>query len=573
MHIDKILKIENYRNLSNIEVKFNANMNFIVGENNIGKTNLIELINSLINIGKFCEDDFLDIKEPIKVVFQIKYSEDEIGFFEDIFDVDNKNTITIEAIQENSDSRIEYFHFNSRTTIHYRNIKMLNFVYYSSLRSPVKELSFSRSIGTGRVLNYIMKKSLENKNIEEMDLLNKSDIEVVINDVNDKFKKINGFSSENIGAYLSDDKENIIDRLLEIGDDSGRNISKLGDGLQYSFNIFLNILELLVYLKTTKKEEDYESIFINDESGKRYLPIILGLDEPEIHQHPYRQRALIKNINKIINNENEEFLDIVKELFDVDGFIGQVFIVTHSPNILLDDYKQVIRIYEKEDNTCIISGENLNFDPEIHKHLIRSFIYFKEAMFSKSVIMVEGDTEFGAVPVFAKKLGYDLDYSGIGVIKLDGADGVLRYLNLFNSFGISAIAILDKDKMDSYNGNISIKFTEYEDFEEEIFHNYTFKNYLEYLVCIDKYTFLISYLKDIIKDFNVKEFIGNPTEIKISDDDGLDIMEKITESEIKELRKVKNAINGSILAEYVDKIPTSFENIIKYLFGDYTYDE
>jgi len=57
---------------------------------------------------------------------------------------------------------------------------------------------------------------------------------------------------------------------------------------------------------------------------------------------------------------------------------------------------------------------------------MRSFIYVKEAMFSKKVILVEGDTEYGALPEFIRKLGFDSDYQGIGIIKLDGADSIIR---------------------------------------------------------------------------------------------------------------------------------------------------
>ncbi|MDQ4681116.1 hypothetical protein, partial [Stenotrophomonas maltophilia group sp. RNC7] len=113
---------------------------------------------------------------------------------------------------------------------------------------------------------------------------------------------------EGIEAYLSDDKENVINRLLEIGDSFGRPLSKLGDGVQYSFNVFLNILELLVHLKTTKKDEEFNNMLIEDEEGDKYLPVLLALDEIEIHQHPYRQRTIIKEIRKIMRNENDEFV-------------------------------------------------------------------------------------------------------------------------------------------------------------------------------------------------------------------------------------------------------------------------
>lgn len=562
MFIKKIISINNYRNLSDIVFGFDSEVNFIVGENNIGKTNLIEMLNRLISVGKFNEEDFYNIKEPIKIVFQIEYSEDELGFFENKFDIDNEYSITVTAYQENEDARIDYCHTESQTNINPRTIKMLNFLYYSSLRSPNKELNFIKNVGTGKVLNYIMKKSLEAKNLEDLDLVNKDVIDEVILEVNEKFSKLNGLSVEKIEAYLSNDKENIINRLLEIGDTNGRSLSSLGDGLQYSFNIFLNILELLVHLKMTKKEEDFENLLIKDGEGNKYLPLIIGLDEPEIHQHPYRQRALIKSIKEIIDNENEDFLEILNELFGIDGFIGQVFVVTHSPSILLDDYKQIVRLSKREGTVDATSGSLLGFEPDTHKHLKRSFMYFKEAMFSRTVILVEGDTEFGAVPVFAEKLDVDLDKQGVGLVKLDGADAVLKYLQLFEAFNIDAVAILDKDKEATYTGNPNIYFTEGIDFEEEIFDMFSFKQYLKYLKSIKKHTFLNRFLRARIDGFSPREFSIKPLSYAIPEEVGEEIMSEIRDTEIIELRDVKNAINGALLAKCVDDVPKSFKCVI-----------
>lgn len=562
MFIKKIVSINNYRNLTDIAFEFDKEINFIVGENNIGKTNLIKMLNSLINIGRFNEDDFDNITEPIKVIFQIEYDEDELGFFENTFDIEDEFSITITAYQENVDTRIEYWHSESETYINPKTIKMLNYLYYSSLRSPNRELNFIKNMGTGKVLNYIMKRILESKDLTDIDLINKDDIDEIIDEVNNKFTKLNALSGEKINTFLSDDKQNIINRLLEIGGTNGRSLSCLGDGLQYSFNIFLNILELLVHLKTSKKEEDYENVLFKDEEGQKYLPIIVALDEPEIHQHPYRQRALIKSIYRIINNENQDFLEIIKELFDIDGFIGQVFVVTHSPSILLDDYKQIVRLFYKGDAVDATSGISLDFDIGTHKHLKRSFMYFKEAMFSKKIILVEGDTEFGAIPVFAEKLDCDLDKQGIGIVKLDGADSVLKYLQLFEAFDIDAIVILDKDKEVIYADNPNIYFTDKIDFEEEMFDTFSYRQYLKYLESINKHSFLIKYLKDRIHKFNTKKFSEKPLSYSIPEEVEEEIMVVIRDKEIEKLRNIKNVINGALLAKYVDSVPKPFKDII-----------
>ena len=46
MYISKIKEIVNYRNLSGKSIEFNDKLNFLIGENNIGKTNVCLLYTS-----------------------------------------------------------------------------------------------------------------------------------------------------------------------------------------------------------------------------------------------------------------------------------------------------------------------------------------------------------------------------------------------------------------------------------------------------------------------------------------------------------------------------------------------
>lgn len=103
-----------------------------------------------------------------------------------------------------------------------------------------------------------MKKSLESKDIEQMDLLKQDDVNQVLMEVNSKFEKLNGLSNEKIEAFLSNDKERIINHLIEIGMVMG----ETSQDLEMVYNIHLTsfeYFELLVHLKTTKKEDHFES--------------------------------------------------------------------------------------------------------------------------------------------------------------------------------------------------------------------------------------------------------------------------------------------------------------------------
>lgn len=571
MYISEIVEINNYRNLTGKTITFNDTLNFLIGENNIGKTNILELINICLAIGKFVETDFNDITLPIKIKFKVKYSNEEIGYFEDNFDVDDSNSITLVAVQDSVDERINYYHDTpNQTKISMATIRTMNILYYYAQRMPSKEVDFRKTSGSGKVLNYLIQHSLEQSEIQEKDILKKTKLKNIVKNVNRQIKKINTITGDSVSAYVDTEVDKLVCRLLGLGDESGRELSSLGEGVQYAFNILLQIIEIIYNVKTTRKPEDFEERLINRD-GKKLFPLFLVLDEPEVHQHPYRQRSLIRKIKALIENNNQEFLNLLKDLFDIDGLTGQIFIATHSPNILLDNYRQFIRLYKSTGTNSqlkIVSGMNVVIDDKLYKHMLHNFIYLKEAMFSKCIIFVEGDTENGAIPVFAKRMGLDMDERGIGVIKLDGADSVKRCMALYKSFGIKSIAIIDKDKKESYGSGPDIYFTKANDYEEDVYDNFKLTDYLKSCKELSGVEPYIPILRREGLNFNPGQFVENPANIEIDDTLQMKIMLENKDRELQKLKQSKNAAKGAILAGYVTVIPPAFQKIINKLIKE-----
>lgn len=571
MYISEIVEINNYRNLTGKTITFNDTLNFLIGENNIGKTNILELINICLAIGKFAETDFMDITLPIKIKFKVKYSNEEIGYFEDNFDVDDSNSITLVAVQDSVDERINYYHDTpNQTKIGMATIRTMNILYYYAQRMPSKEVDFRKTSGSGKVLNYLIQHSLEQSEIQEKDILKKTKLKNIVKNVNIQIKKINTITGDSVSAYVETEVDKLVCRLLGLGDENGRELSSLGEGVQYAFNILLQIIEIIYNVKATRKPEDFEERLINRD-GKKLFPLFLVLDEPEVHQHPYRQRSLIRKIKALIENNNQEFLNLLKDLFDIDGLTGQIFIATHSPNILLDNYRQFIRLYKStgtDSQLKIVLGMNVVIDDKLYKHMLHNFIYLKEAMFSKCIIFVEGDTENGAIPVFAERMGLDMDERGIGVIKLDGADSVKRCMALYKSFGIKSIALIDKDKKESYSSEPDIYFTKANDYEEDVYDNFKLTDYLKSCKELSGVEPYIPILRREGLNFNPGQFVENPANIEIDDTLQMKIMVENKDRELQKLKQSKNAAKGAVLAGYVTVIPPAFEKIINKLIKE-----
>ncbi len=72
MRIDSIA-VRNYRNIDGISAVFNPECNYIIGENNLGKSNFLSLLATVCGGKGFDEHDFLDSEKPIEVELDTQF--------------------------------------------------------------------------------------------------------------------------------------------------------------------------------------------------------------------------------------------------------------------------------------------------------------------------------------------------------------------------------------------------------------------------------------------------------------------------------------------------------------------
>lgn len=425
------VKIYNYRNLDNLSFTFNDELNFIIGENNLGKSNFIDLLQGLFDLTRFSEDDFFDLNIPIRVEMELKLSAKERPIF-----ATRDKILFIKAIQKNADANIVYFNAKTNTEISVEAIRCVNFFRDGAIAGQGLDFRFLKLEHFGRIYKYYKSRygSFENLELSKKFLLA---IELLI--------------LEKISIVNKTRKEKIKDAF-----DKKARVNKRKTEKPFSF------------------------------------PIMLAFDELEMHLHPYIQRSIVRALSKIINNENSFFCEILKKEFGIKNFSGQIFIVTHSPNILLNDYKQFIRFYKNTGQSAVVCGENINVQND--KHLFKNFIYFKEAFFAKFVIVVEGDSEFVAIPEFAEKIlgGNNFDTFGVSIIKADGKTSVSLVMKILQAFKINNLGVVDRDDDDysiiqsRLNRRPHLYTTYFRDFEEELLEKLGFENYH----LLDKFLFL-----------------------------------------------------------------------------------
>jgi putative ATP-dependent endonuclease of OLD family len=463
----KQLKINNYRNLHQQKVSFADQCNFIVGENNLGKSNLLNLLQIIFTNRAFKPEDFTDTTKPIEIELQLKLEEIEVGHFEDLFDTTDYHLINIRCQQISSDDNLEFYHSETNTFIQPPVIRTINFISYDSLRNPISEINFDKGKGVGKFLTNLVGSYLKEKSLTDKDFISEEKLNDLLANINTRISKVRAFNEFKIKATPETNLENLLPKIIALKDEKGDPLTKSGYGVQFLILITLSILERIQSIKAQRQER---GIFEDETTHKKFISLVIGLDEPEIHLHPYMQRSLVKYLNGIISNSNSDFQQLVKELFQIDGFCGQILIASHSPNILLNDYRQVIRLYPKGGKTTIISGTEVQLEEKLAKRLHMHFPHIKEAFFSRCVLFVEGDSEESGFSEFAKKMDIDLDELGISVIQSRGGEiaAIKTLVELARKFDIPAVGIGDKDANDPATISQPIFVTNLRDYEEEL---------------------------------------------------------------------------------------------------------
>lgn len=461
------VRVSNYRNIDGITVNFNPECNYIIGENNLGKSNFLTLLGTVCNGRGFDDKDFFDPDKPIEVELELKLLQNEQGYFGDDFSPDDASLLKIRYRQTIREAYPTIVSADSNESIQPKLLRKINFLKYETTSVPSKELRLDTQKGAGLIFNSIIGRFIANGE-EPPAFLNSEQVGNLTEFINEHLVKIRSFKEYSIKATVSSNLTEMLASLFYLSDGE-RKIEATGSGVQYmamaSMNILCQIMELY-----KSKSNPFEEQLYTDDSGKKLLPLVLSIDEPEVHLHPYLQRSLIGYYKKILHNEDTDFADLLKLCFGIDGIDGQLIIVTHSTDALVGDFRNLIRFYKNGDKTAVVSGSDstLGFTTAIQKHMIMRFPEIKEAFYAHCAVLIEGETEYGCINAFADKLGVPLNDYGICVINARGEESIKPLRQLLDKFKIPSIAIYDGDVRAGHATDPDKFFTQELCFEIEI---------------------------------------------------------------------------------------------------------
>ena len=464
----KWMHIENYRNLADVTLSFHNDINYFVGENAVGKSNFLDLLEIVMECHGFNENDFTDVHKPIRIDFELSLGELN---YKSMF-TPNEGPIYRLRLEQVVQEVYPRLYSMTDKGIEPMALSMIRHALYMCHRDTSEQELFtipsSVYVELGKLLeDYV------------------SRLEVVTDDLQRKIVSLR----KDLDPYCMLNIQHLIEVLST---SSAMEHKYSADNVRLIMAVALKILAQ-IYMKINSATTNLESLLVYDEKGRKYLPIFISVDEPELHLSPYLQRAVLNYYRQIATNENEEFLALLRDIFNIDGLLGQLFVVTHSTDALVDDYRHIIRLYRDENNmVCTACGVTFNFPKEVEKHLIMHFPEAKQALYARCIILVEGETEYGSFAGFGKKLGVDFDYFGICLINARGESSISKLQKLFNRFAIPTVALYDRDVEGKYaKAHSNIFYTDEICFEMD---------FVTHLLSLRKRSIIDAIIKDIIDD-------------------------------------------------------------------------
>jgi len=222
-------------------------------------------------------------------------------------------------------------------------------------------------------------------------------------------------------------------------------VDRTSHGLQRVF-----IMSLLQHLSTIN-ETNAGSTSVSD-----FPTLVLIIEEPELYQHPNRQR----HISEIC---------IALSECKVSGVSSKIQVVysTHSPHFVGLDRINQIRLLRKQNNTDglpkitkISSTTIAQLTTELSKyhggkfteanivprlHMIRT-PWINEGFFSKCVVLVEGDSDRASILGTSNALKINLESAGVSVIPCFGKGNLDKVAIIFKQLEIPIYVIWDNDR-------------------------------------------------------------------------------------------------------------------------------
>ena len=441
------LKLKNFRKYENLEVPFKEGLNVLIGENDSGKTTIIDAIRILLGTQSheyyyIDEKDFNNPNEEMEIECTFSFKDNSYSkvakFLEWITFNDKKKPeliVRLKAIKKELKIKRTITAGEIDLDTRFDLLDELRVTYLKPLRDANNELIAGRSSRLSQILKsheLFYKKENEHPFIEFAKEFNE-DINKYFSD--DEGKLILSNINKHLGEFLGKEKKEDYETDINITEDKldtilnslNLNLSKNKLGLGTLNQLYIS-LELLLF-----------------EIDKNTLNLCL-IEELEAHLHPQAQLRTIKHLQ---NNFEKN---------------SQIILTTHSVN-LASSLKLENLILCKNKNIYPLGKDYTQLEEENYIFL-EMFLDATKAnlFFAKGVIFVEGSAENLLVPAIAEIIERPLDKYGVSIVNVSST-AFNSYSKIFlrknedEIIDVPIAIITDLDIKDNFETKV-IKLTE-----------------------------------------------------------------------------------------------------------------
>jgi len=420
------LKIENFRKYKYLSVNFTTGLNLIVGENDSGKTAVIDAIKYILHTQSFeyirpnYEDFYLEnsksenersVKFKIECIFK-DFKDYEAKSFLEWLGIDDDGKYYLKIWLEGTRKGSKVFYDlragadNEGSQISGEARDYLRTTYLKPLRDAEAELTPKRGSRLSQILdNHEEFEDKENHRLKRiMKLTNKA--------IENYFTKYDGKNLlEDVNSYLASFslKKNSLNSKFQVSENSLKSVLEKLSLKLFNHEISENNIQGLGSQNLLYISAELLLLKKLEYSGLKLALI----EEIEAHLHPQTQIRLIEAIQEI------------GEVNDI-----QFILTSHSPNLASKvKLKNLIlckngQVYPMGSNfTKLGKGDYLFLERFLDSTKANLF-------FANGIILVEGDAENILIPTLAKLMNKDLSKYGVSIVNV-GSTAFLRYANIF----------------------------------------------------------------------------------------------------------------------------------------------
>lgn len=400
-----------------LEIEFKKGINVLVGENDSGKTAIVDAIKLVLktHAGEWIhveEDDFFNDSKELKIELIIKgFKDDEAAHFIEWLGWDSNGNALLRLVygarrEGGSIIPVELSagEGTDTTSLSYEAKEFLKITYLKPLRDAANEMSAKKNSRVSQILqNHELMISPDDQTHELVKIF-----ETANGKVDDWFSLPDNKTKlhDVIDGYLKEFTDKTVTSSFEIAPAKLKSIlEKISIVIKDNKNLglgTLNRLYMAVELLHLQKQ------------GWTGLKLCL-IEELEAHLHPQAQMKVIEALQKETGM--------------------QFILTTHSPNLTsklnISDSDEAVISLCKNGKVYPLWSEKTILEKKDYAYLKHFLDVTKSNMFfAKGVILVEGWAEEILLPVIARKMGKNLSDNEISIVNV-GSTAYLHFAKIY----------------------------------------------------------------------------------------------------------------------------------------------